>query len=90
MLFDGSIIANPDKTGILVLGEHALVDGEIKVINLSVNGTLTGQVYVADHLELHSKARSRGDVYYKTLEIKFGAIIDGTLTHLADGIKWVR
>ena len=37
-------------------------------------------------LELQSKARVTGDVYYKTLEIQLGAVVEGRLIHLSDTV----
>jgi cytoskeletal protein CcmA (bactofilin family) len=80
----GNVIADPDKPSTLVLSEHARVHGEIKVTHLVVNGVIVGPVYVAEYLELQSKAKVIGDVHYKTLEIQLGAIIEGKLIHLAE------
>lgn len=80
----GSVIAEPGKPSTLVLSEQARVEGEIKVTHLVINGTVVGPVYVADYLELQSKARVTGDVQYKALEIQLGAIVEGKLVHLAE------
>jgi cytoskeletal protein CcmA (bactofilin family) len=80
----GNVIADPSKPSTLVLSEQARVDGEIKVTHLVVNGTVVGPVYVADYLELQSKAKVTGDVHYRTLEIQLGAIVEGKLIHLAE------
>ncbi len=80
----GSVIAEPGKPSTLVLSEQARVEGEIKVTHLVINGTVVGPVYVADYLELQSKARVTGDVQYKALEIQLGAIVEGKLIHLAE------
>jgi len=80
----GNVIADPSKPSTLVLSEQARVDGEIKVTHFVVNGTVVGPVYVADYLELQSKAKVTGDVHYRTLEIQLGAIVEGKLIHLAE------
>ena len=80
----GSVIADPGKPSTLVLSEQARVEGEIKVTHLVVNGTVVGPIYVADYLELQSKAKVTGDVQYKTLEIQLGAVVEGKLIHLAE------
>jgi cytoskeletal protein CcmA (bactofilin family) len=86
---DGNVTANLGKPSTLVLSEHARVDGAINVTHLVVNGVVTGPVYAADYLELQSKAKLIGDVHYKTLEIQLGAIIEGKLIHLAEGVDKV-
>ncbi len=80
----GNVIADLSKPSTLVLSEHARVDGEIRVTHLVVNGTITGPVNASEYLELQSKAKVRGDVHYKTLEIQLGAIVEGKLIHLAE------
>lgn len=80
----GKVVADPDKSSTLVLSEQARVEGEINVTHLVVNGAIVGPVRVAEYLELQSKARVTGDVYYKTLEIQLGAIVEGKLIHLAE------
>jgi cytoskeletal protein CcmA (bactofilin family) len=83
---DGNVTANLAKPSTLVLSEHARVEGAINVTHLVVNGVVTGPVYAAEYLELQSKAKLIGDVHYKTLEIQLGAIIEGKLIHLAEGV----
>jgi len=80
----GSVIADSSKPSTLVLSEQARVEGEVRVTHFVVNGTVTGPVYVADYLELQSKAKVTGDVHYRTLEIQLGAIVEGKLIHLAE------
>ena len=80
----GNVIAEPSKPSTLVLSEHSRVDGAINVTHLVVNGMVVGPVHAAEYLELQSKAKVTGDVYYKTLEIQLGAIIEGRLIHLVE------
>ncbi len=80
----GGIIADESKPSTLVLSEQARVEGEVRVTHLVVNGTVSGPVYVADYLELQSKAKVTGDVHYRTMEIQLGAIVEGKLIHLAE------
>jgi cytoskeletal protein CcmA (bactofilin family) len=64
-----------------VLSEPARVDGEINVSHVVVNGTVLGPVYASEYAELQPKARVTGDVYYKTLEMHLGAIVEGKLVY---------
>jgi cytoskeletal protein CcmA (bactofilin family) len=81
---NGSVIAAPGKPSTLVLSEHGRISGEINATHLVVNGSVEGPVHAAEYLELQGKARVRGDIHYKTLEIQLGAIVEGRLMHLAD------
>jgi cytoskeletal protein CcmA (bactofilin family) len=78
----GNVIADDEQSSMLVISEHARVDGAIVASHLVVNGTITGPVYASDLLELQPKARVSGDLRYRALEMHHGAIIDGTLTHV--------
>ena len=68
----------------LVLSESARIEGGIKASHVLLNGKVTGPVYAAQYIELQSKARVTGDVYYKTLEIHLGAVIEGRLIYQGD------
>jgi cytoskeletal protein CcmA (bactofilin family) len=82
----GSVIAAEGKTGTLVLSEHAQIEGEIRVSHVVINGTVMGPIHAAEYLELQSKGNVTGDVYYKTLEIQLGAVVQGRLVY-QDGEK---
>src|SRR3972149_4297979 len=80
----GNVIAVPGEPSTLVLSEHGRINGEVSVTHLVVNGVVTGSVSASEYMELQSKSKIIGDVNYKTLEIQIGAIVEGTLIHLAD------
>ena len=85
---DGSIVGNVieanDTPATLVLSEHGRVEGEINVSQVMLNGHVVGPVRAKQFVELQSKAVITGDVYYKTLEMHTGAVVDGKLIHLTD------
>lgn len=86
-VINGNVIAAPGKPSTLVLSEHGRINGEINVTHLVVNGSVEGPVHAAEYLELQGKAKVVGDVYYKTLEIQLGAIVEGRLMHLAEVVS---
>lgn len=77
----GNVRAGAGQESTLVLSEQARVEGVIEVSHLVVNGTVAGPVHVSEYVELQAKSRVTGDVYYKTLEMHVGAIIEGKLVH---------
>ncbi|HXF67724.1 MAG TPA: polymer-forming cytoskeletal protein [Burkholderiales bacterium] len=81
----GDVIAADGKPGTLVLSEQAQIEGEIRVSHVVINGTVVGPVHAAEYVELQSKANVTGDVYYKTLEIQLGAVVQGRLVYQNDG-----
>ncbi|MDB5798909.1 MAG: polymer-forming cytoskeletal protein, partial [Paucimonas sp.] len=64
----GNVTADPDEPSMLVISEHARVEGEVRVAHLVVNGEILGPVHSSELLELQPHARITGDVYYKALE----------------------
>jgi cytoskeletal protein CcmA (bactofilin family) len=80
----GSVIAADGKPGTLVLSEQAQIEGEIRVSHVVVNGTVIGPVHAVEYVELQAKANVTGDVYYKTLEIQLGAVVQGRLVYQND------
>lgn len=77
----GNVIAEGEEPSMLVISEHAKVEGEVRVAHLVVNGEIVGPVHSSELLELQPKARITGDVYYKALEMHGGALVAGKLTH---------
>ena len=81
----GNVLAAEDKPGTLVLSEQARIEGEIRVSHVVINGTVVGPVYAVEYLELQAKADVTGDVYYRTLEIQLGAVVQGRLVYQPEG-----
>ncbi|GIZ52894.1 bactofilin family protein [Noviherbaspirillum aridicola] len=77
----GNVIADGEEPSMLVVSEHARVEGEIRVAHLVVNGEIIGNVHSSELLELQPRARITGDVHYKALEMHGGALVSGKLTH---------
>ncbi len=86
-LMDGYLDGNFKAEGNdskLTVSERGHVKGSIVVPHLLVNGTIEGEVCVAERLELGPKARIIGDVRYNLLEIAIGAQVDGKLIHKSE------
>ena len=77
----GNIVAEDDKPGTLVVSEQAQVEGEIRVPHVVINGVVNGPVNSTEYVELQAKANVTGDVYYNTLEMQLGAVVQGRLVH---------
>ena len=83
----GNVIAAGDQPSTLVASEQARIDGEIHVSHLVVNGAINGPVHCAEFLELQARSRVTGDVYYNTLEMHLGAVVEGRLVHVSDAAE---
>ncbi len=80
----GNVVASDGKSGTLVLSEQAQIEGEVRVSHVVINGTLVGPIHAAEYIELQSKANVTGDVYYKSLEVQVGAVLQGKLVFQSD------
>ena len=78
----GSVVADDGAPSMLVLSERATILGAVRAGSVVVNGSIEGPVLAEDTLELQPKARIRGAVSYRSLEVHQGAIVDGVMTHL--------
>ena len=77
----GHIIAKADSSSVLSLSEQGTIEGEVRVPYNIIDGTVIGNVYSSEHVELEAKSHITGDVYYNLLEISTGAQISGRLVH---------
>lgn len=86
----GNVAALPDQPGTLMVSADARIDGEVQASHVVVNGTINGPVHATETLELQSGSRVKGDVYYKSLEIHQGAVVEGRLVHQGAEAKGVE
>jgi len=77
----GNVIAENDGRSMLSLSECGTVEGEVSVPYVVLNGVVIGDVHVSEHVELASKARITGNVYYNLIEMAIGAEVNGKLVH---------
>jgi cytoskeletal protein CcmA (bactofilin family) len=68
----------------LILSEHGRIEGAISASKLVINGKVIGPVKANQFIELQAKAHITGDVYYKSLEMHTGAVIEGKLVYLGE------
>lgn len=88
---DGAIRGNVSEPNAspstLILSEHGRIEGAVNVSKIVINGKVIGPVKASEFLELQPKARITGDVYYKSIEMHTGAVIDGKLVYLGDSAQ---
>lgn len=80
----GNIIAEAGSNSLLSLSDQGKIEGEIHVPYNIIDGTINGNVYSSEHIELEARARITGDVYYNLLEISGGAQVSGRLVYTPD------
>jgi cytoskeletal protein CcmA (bactofilin family) len=77
----GNIIAVDGSGAKIRIANTGLVEGEIRVPNMIINGTVQGNVYSSEYIELAKQARINGDLYYSMMEMVLGAAVNGKLVH---------
>lgn len=77
----GNIVAEDGTDSVCVISETGVVEGEIRVPNIALNGTVVGDVYASEKVELQKHAKVHGNVYYNMLEMAMGAEINGNMVH---------
>ncbi len=75
----GNVKAETDEDAMLVLDEDGMIEGDVDVANMIVNGTVEGDIFSAGHAELLPHARIRGNVYYRLIEMSVGSEVNGNL-----------
>jgi len=80
----GAVTEPNDKPGTLILSEQGKIEGAVTASKAVINGSVTGPVRASQFIELQTKARIIGDVYYNSLEIHTGAVVEGKLVYLGD------
>lgn len=80
----GNVMADGQGQNVLILSEKGIIEGDVRVPNLVLNGQVQGNVYVAQQLDLLAHTRINGNVYYNLLEMASGAEVNGNLVHCKD------
>jgi len=83
----GNVTAADDSDSMLTLSEHGSIEGDVRVPNIVLNGTVVGDVHAAARIELAAKARVTGNVYYNLIEMAMGAEVNGSLVHRAEAAQ---
>src|SRR4026208_773989 len=83
----GNASSVADQPATLAISSDARVDGEVQAAHIVVNGTINGPVHATETLELQAGSRVKGDVYYKSIEIQQGAVVEGRLVHHPAEVK---
>jgi len=75
----GHVSAQDSNNGTLVLSESGIIEGDINVPHVVVNGTVIGNISSKGHVELQANAKIQGDIHYKAVEMELGAVLNGSL-----------
>ena len=80
----GNVVGKPETKGLLVLSEQGRIEGNVRVHDAVVNGTICGDIEVENFIELQAGARVTGAIRYRSLQMTCGARVEGTMVCTAD------
>ncbi|MFT6408689.1 MAG: cytoskeletal protein CcmA (bactofilin family) [Arenicella sp.] len=75
----GHVSAQDSNNGTLVLSESGVIEGDVNVPHVVINGTVKGNIASTGHVELQANANISGDIHYKAVEMELGAVLNGSL-----------
>lgn len=71
------------RAGSLIIGEEAVVTGEVYAETVVIRGKVSGSVR-ARQVQLTATARIEGDIVHAALSVESGAFFDGNCRHSSD------
>ncbi len=77
---EGSITSSSDNDT-LIISETGQITGSLKTGNLNINGAVEGDITVSGKMEVASKARINGNIFYVNIEMETGSQINGKLIY---------
>jgi len=70
---EGTVYAEEGSDAVLRISDIGEIEGDVYAPHIIINGTVYGNVYSSEDLELASKAAIHGNVYYHLIEMAMGA-----------------
>jgi cytoskeletal protein CcmA (bactofilin family) len=77
----GNIYSDNEKDAKLVIADTGLIEGEIRVPVVIVNGKVLGNIHSSKHLELAAKANVTGTVHYNSIQMVKGSQLNGSMVN---------
>ena len=71
--FNGKIVSKNE----LIVGESAMVEGDLHVGRVAISGTVIGKIVAAQRVEIHRNGKVYSDIDTPALIIEEGAIFQG-------------
>ncbi len=71
--FKGTVVSESE----LVVGDRAVLEGEVRVGRLAVSGTIRGVIHATERVEIHAGGRVYAEVHTPTLVVEEGAVLQG-------------
>lgn len=78
MRVDGTIKGYLTSKARLVLGSTAVIEGDVKAVNIEISGEVNGNIYASELLTVKATAKINGDIISNKLVIEAGASFNGS------------
>ncbi len=78
---EGNIVAPPGVNAVVSISSTGNVEGNVEAPEVVLNGTVNGDVFASERVELGPTARVVGNVVYNLIEMAIGAEVNGKLIH---------
>jgi cytoskeletal protein CcmA (bactofilin family) len=75
---DGTLVGNYNSTSKLVIGPTGEVQGDIKCVNIDIEGKFSGKLEASELLGVKSTAKIKGEVIVGKLSVEPGAVFEAT------------
>ncbi len=82
---EGVIKGKVRSEATLEIGSGGLVDAEVRIRKISINGEFRGVIHASDRVEIHKDGKVFGDIYSPCLIIEAGAVFDGRCNMNSEG-----
>lgn len=83
---DGTVKGEVISKGLVIIGEHGTVEGDISAEEILIAGTLNGNLHIQEKTEITRTGSILGDIATKSLVIDEGAAFKGSCSMETHGI----
>jgi cytoskeletal protein CcmA (bactofilin family) len=77
---EGSIVSSTENDT-LIISDTGRINGSLKTGNLNIDGAVEGDITVTGKMEVASKARINGNIFYVNIEMETGSQVNGKLIY---------
>jgi len=74
---DGKLTGKVVSDGNLIVGEGGEIDGEIRVGQIFISGTVRGEIHAARRVQVAANGKAFADLHTPSLVIEDGALFEG-------------
>lgn len=78
----GNVSAEHGSGAALNISENGMVEGEVHVPFVTLNGRITGDLHASSRVDLQANAIVDGDVHYGVMTMEMGAEVNGRLVRM--------